>query len=553
MSESDNRQEPTDKVPGGEVPGIDPTQPAGSAPPPATVPQTPPGQVPAPAGATTGSMAPKTGNAPGTPPANSATRAVAQKTTNRRRTAFVISAIVIVLAIVGGVLGIVLSSSSPSSSPTGSPRGSPPGSQSLPTTPLPTLVPAPPLIPGGVSPPKTINDTCSEDVTTSLAQWLYSLPNGKSTRTIVDFGTGCYEVNGQLWLRGFKNWVFEGGTIEQKTAMTGNIDTSFVPKEAPYCGSGQYGNTSGSPDGRVAITFFMEGGCDITFLDMQIVGPNILGERDGPKIQDTAITFAGTQRGLVDHISVRNPYGDYVDAQGLHEAPFGGGQFRATDITVENSTFSGAGREGIGIIIASRIVVEHNTFYSVAATVFDIEFDAFCKCGRQNDILIADNTIVGQNYAFLLAADTAAEVNRFRFTGNNLTDGAQFRIEIKPETPSMNIEIDHNTATGPARWPHRASITITNVTGALILDNTSPVYTWQQGDTAAGPFARISSGEVEGNKLTTVSSPYHQPGNLVITDGGTSCGNVSGTGASLDPPCPSTPTVDQPRGAAAPN
>lgn len=124
---------------------------------------------------------------------------------------------------------------------------------------------------------------------------------------------------------------------------------------------------------------------------------------------------------------------------------------------------------------------------------------------------------------------------------------------MEPQSISENIEIDHNTATGPARWPHRASITITNVTGALILDNTSPVYAWQQGDETAGPFARISSGEVEGNKLTPVSSPTHQLGNLVITVGGTSCGNVSGSGGSLGPSCPSTPTVEQPQGAAAPN
>jgi hypothetical protein len=468
-----------------------------------------------------------------------------------RRRAFVISAIIVVLAIVGGVIGVVLTSTSSSSSPGPTPKPAP--SPPISTTPLPTSIPAPPLIPGGVSPPSSINDTCSQDVTTPLAQWLYSLPNAKPTRTIVDFGKGCYEVDGQMWLRGFKNWVFEGGTIEQKTVKAGKVDISFVPKVAPYCGSDAFGNSAGAPDGKVDITFFMEGGCDITFLDMRFFGPNGKGKRGGQNIQDTAITFAGTQRGLVDHISVRDPFGDYVDTQGLHEAPHGGGEYRAEDITVENSTFSGAGREGIGIIISSRIVIEDNTFYSAAETMFDIEFDAYCECGKQEDILIADNTIVGQHYAFLLAAVTAAEIDRFRFTGNNLIDGAQMRIDIAPQTPSKNVEIDHNTATGAAIWPHRASITISNVTGALVLDNTSPIYPWQPGDAAAGPFARISSGEVEGNKLTLVPSPTHQPGNVVVTQGGSDCGNVSEAGASLDSGCSSTPQVQQPQGAAAPS
>jgi Right handed beta helix region len=383
--------------------------------------------------------------------------------------------------------------------------------------------------------------------------WLYTLPNAKPSRTIVDFGKGCYEVDGELWLRDFQNWVFEGGTIKQAVAKPGPVDTSMMPKSPAYCGSNKFTKPAGTPVKTAVLTFFMEGGCDITFLDMQILGPNVPGKGAGKDIVDTAITFAGTQRGLVDSVTIRNPYGDYVDAQGLHEAPDAGGKFPATDITVENSSFSGSGREAIGIILASRITVRDNTFYSAAQTMFDIEFDATCECGHQNDILIADNKIVGQHYAFLLSAATAAEVDRFRFTDNDLVDGAQMRAQIKPASQSYNIEIDHNTATGAASWPHRASIIMTHVNGALVLDNIAPVYPWQAGDTVGGPFARINSGVVSGNKLTLVTGVVHQPGSLMVAIGGaTACGNFSGSGSAIGSACSSLPSVDAPAGAAAP-
>jgi Right handed beta helix region len=470
----------------------------------------------------------------------------------RRRRAPLIVGIAVVLAAASSILGYELSSST-SSPPSSSPQPAPARGPVPSPAPTPTSTPSVPLIPGGVAPPASINDTCAQDVTTPLMNWLYTLPNAKPSRTIVDFGKGCYEVNGELWLRGFQNWVFEGGTIKQTVAKPGPISTSMMPKSPPYCGSKRFADPAGTPATAFAVTFFMEGGCDITFMDMQILGPNSAGNRGGKNIQDTAITFAGTQRGLVNSVTIRNPYGDYVDAQGLHEAPDAGGKFEATDITVENSSFSGAGREAIGVILASKITVKDNTFYSAAETMFDIEFDATCDCGHQNDILIADNKIVGQHYAFLLAAYTAAEIDRFRFTGNDLVDGAQMRVAIEPQSQSYNIEIDHNTATGAAAWPHRPSITMTDVNGALILDNIAPVYPWTAGDTVGGPFARVNSGVVSGNKLTLVRGQVHQPGSLVVATGGaTACDNFSGSGSAIGSACSSLPTVAAPAQAAAP-
>ncbi len=76
-----------------------------------------------------------------------------------------------------------------------------------------------------------------------------------------------------------------------------------------------------------------------------------------------------------------------------------------------------------------------------------IEFDSPRPVGLQTDILIADNTIVRQHYAFLVAVFIAAKIERLWFTGNDLIDGGQLRIWIDPGIESEDIRVDHNMLT----------------------------------------------------------------------------------------------------------
>jgi hypothetical protein len=313
------------------------------------------------------------------------------------------------------------------------------------------------------TPPASINATCATDVTIPLAKWLYSLPSGMPTAPrVVNFGTGCYLVNGSLFLRGFRYFTFEGGTFKQTTPLVGESYPPLINGPA-YCGRNNVFTQASGTDflsytkDPVVIPFFFEGGCDITVSGMHFVGPDTTGTGGGEAEQDTFLTFAGTQTAFVDDVTIRGPFGDCLDAQALHEAPGPvEGSYEATNITLTDSRCSDAGRDDIGIVLASRIDIVHDRFSSAADSVFDVEFDA--TGGVQADIDIADNVIVGQHYAYLLSAQTGAAVERLQFSGNAMIDGAQMRVVIADGLPGDNVRVDYNRASGVSTaagetWP----------------------------------------------------------------------------------------------------
>jgi Right handed beta helix region len=335
----------------------------------------------------------------------------------------------------------------------------------------------------GYTPPVTVNDTCSSDDTEALTSWLYSLPVGSPAKpTIVHFRKGaCYQVNGELYLRGFRSLFVdgEGATFKQAAPPTcpvkGNrcanrakvSETSVRdnPTTAPYCGSDAYMNDGRSEDSANDTMWDFEGGCDITFEDLKIEGTNTGAGR--ARETDSFISFAGTQRALVDDVTETDPYGDYVDCSGLHEAGIGA-SFPCTDLTVEHSTFSGAGRVGFGLIVCERVAIEDNTISSAAATVFDIEIDSLG--GLQTDIDIDHNTIVGQRYAYLLSAQTGGKIERLRFSDNKMTDKAQMRVVIKDRLSGSDVQVSGNTwsaasSASGGTWP---AVRITGIEGDTV-------------------------------------------------------------------------------------
>jgi hypothetical protein len=290
--------------------------------------------------------------------------------------------------------------------------------------------------------PAGVNTTCKSDDTKVLESYLDKLPADSTA----NFGSDCLQVDGTIWIRGARGLTIEGGRWEQATPSPGETAVRNNPATAPYCGRSTYRNSLYSePTAGTVIMFWIEGGCRITLSHMTIVGSNH-GPGGGPLEQDTFVQFNGTQVALVDDVRMQAPYGDYVDASSLLECGNCGYDYPATDITVEGSTFSGSGREGIGLINVDRMRVDDNVFKSAADTMFDVEVDSLG--GKQWDIDIANNTIVGQHYAYLLAADTGGIVERLQFSGNLMTNGGQMRVVFAIADAGSNIRIDHNTATG---------------------------------------------------------------------------------------------------------
>jgi hypothetical protein len=396
--------------------------------------------------------------------------------------------------------------------------------------------------------PSTINSTCRSDVTVPLENWLYTLPQGSPGHdTVVSFVRhGCYVVNGQVYLRGFRDFVFNGNhsTFVQRAPVIGETTDADLALRPAYCGYSGWTDPRYTEVQTVAIMWLVEGGCDLTFEDMGVTGTNH-AEGGGSKMQDSFMAFDGAQRVLVDHVWMHGPYGDYIDVQGLHEAPDGGGAYPGEDVNIENSSFWGSGRDGIAVILAQRVTVEHNTFYSAADTIFDLEFDSFTAAGLQSDINIAHNAIVGQHDAFTLAAITSARLQRIAFVDNTLRRGAQLRIDIAPAQLSNDIVILGNTVSEAATWPGRPTISVHDATETLIERNTVPMFWWKPGEQFGGPFAQVASGTIERNVFVP-ESIARQTGGILVNEGGVACSNKTSRGRLLDRMCTTQPTVTMP-------
>jgi len=231
-------------------------------------------------------------------------------------------------------------------------------------------------------------------------------------------------------------------------------------------------------------------------------------------------------------VTMRAPFGDYVDITAFHESL----GYPATDITIENSTFMNSGREGISETNgAERVTIEHNTFegnYESTATIFDIEMDVVYRGYVDEDILIAHNTIIGEAYCFVLSAQTGAELRRVAFNDNTLTHGAQMRIYIAPHAfgrdANNNIEIEGNTSDASSTWPYRSPVNVFNTVDVLVLGNTDPRPTY--GGTGR-PFAA-----------------------LAIAKSDLACGNETNAGAKTDAACPLVqPRIHAPATATLPS
>ena len=139
------------------------------------------------------------------------------------------------------------------------------------------------------SPPPSIPSDCSQDVTIPLWDWLYSLPLGSLSSPVeVDFAhSGCYQIDGQLWLRGFTDTTFNGNgaTFKNTESPNHNETAGKLPMNYPeWCLSDSETTTVVRPakdtylesdtGARSDIMFDFEGGCDITLENMNIEEQN---------------------------------------------------------------------------------------------------------------------------------------------------------------------------------------------------------------------------------------------------------------------------------------
>ncbi len=299
-------------------------------------------------------------------------------------------------------------------------------------------------------------------------------------------------MDGGLYLRNFRHYIFDGNgaTFLQKSAPAPLSFSGEAPRAAIYCSSSTQYNEGFQY--YPPITWWLEGGCDITIENMVIHGANPrAGAPGGTNDPDSAIQLSGVEGALVTNVTVHDVYGDFVTVSGLHEGPGGGGGQPSTDVTVTNNQFNGAGRQGVSTEYVNRVLIANNTLKNVAATVFDTESDI--DGGNSDNIDITNNNVQNgnQTYAALLSAQSGANIDNFAFTNNDMSSGAEMRVimsaDIGNDVTFDNVTISGNVATGvdtgqgclqPAVQFNPGSLgTESNI---LVANNTIPSSPWNK-------------------------------------------------------------------------
>jgi hypothetical protein len=389
------------------------------------------------------------------------------------------------------------------------------------------------------TPPKTIDTTCKVDDTASLGAWLMSVRDGTPGHdSIAKLKKGaCYLVNGSWWWRGARNIDLDGNGATIRETSTTVPDTVVGgrdnPSVAPYCGSTAYMNDLYSGITSQVELLTLDGGCDLTIKDLTITGSHSSKSGDTPALQpDSFISIDGAQRVLLLDDTEHGPWGDFVTISGLHEAPGGGGGMPSTDVTIEHSRFSYAGRMGISETNgAHRVLISQDTFQGAGLTMFDDETDVTYAAAIDTDIDITHDKIIGQNYGYLFAAYTGTELQRVAITDLQLVTGAQIRIFVAPHnfggSANANVLISGNTSTASSTWPNRSPVNVLNTVDVLVMGNTDPLPSI--GGTGY-PFATLG-------KSSSLA-----------------CGNKTPTGVAFDAACPSQlPAIVPPAVPALPN
>lgn len=412
---------------------------------------------------------------------------------------------------------------------------------------------APPVYPPGalvVSP--NVTSDCSRDVTQPMMQWLYSLPAGTPSRpVVVRFPQGaCYRVDGSLYLRNFRDFVFDGnGSVFRQVSPTFETTPGFDPASTPYCGSSytRPGVHAGEPATVTAITWWFEGGCDIVLENLDIEGPNsctTCNPQVTSRLQvDSGIQLSGVQRALVTRSTVKYVEGDFVTVSGLHEAG-GGADYPSTDVSIVGNNFDTSGREGVSNIYVDRVRIVDNTLRRIGATVFDLEGDVPGGCTCNVDI---EHNDISRASPYLLAALTGTSVNRFSFSDNRLTDGAAVQMQINANV-SSDLTIAGNVAGTGSSWQYPSIDLQVGVRGP----GTVPLA---RVDVRANRLPYSSNGKPfvyagpKASEVRVADNVLYAKGGVVplasaVAGAGTACGNLQATapsmrGAALDGPCSS--------------
>lgn len=303
--------------------------------------------------------------------------------------------------------------------------------------------------------PSSVPADCSTPANGALTYWLSSLPAG----SVAQLGAGrCYAANGEINLYDRSNLTIDGnGATIRLLPGTGTGHTTLV---------------------RVT------GGSDVTIENLALVGENAstASPADGCPGDSRAssyewehgIAFQGTVGGTVEHVTIKQVCGDFIEAEFDPRVPANEPAYGspAKNIVVQNSTFDGAGRMGFGLTSFAGVTIQNNTISRVNMAGVDVELDFNQEYGQ--DLLVADNSFSAIRFSLLANAGAGYYPNiaNITFTRNRSSQPVTCQPPVLSTIDQDPYYRRHFVITDNVLTAWGAAVDLTRVHDAQISGNT---------------------------------------------------------------------------------
>ena len=289
-----------------------------------------------------------------------------------------------------------------------------------------------------------VPQNCSVDVTTQIQQYLDSVPNNS---TVIFQHGACYRIDGTIHVEHRRGLVIEGNQATFKAVTSGR-----------ELGSGARGRAQ----------WDFERDDSITVANMTVLGAN-------PDVTYVAaleaqhnFNLAGVTNMLIENVSGGRTYGDFV-----YVGPQYAGQVIGSDhVTVRNSHFDRAGRQGMSITQGTNIVFDSNSLGNTARSIFDLEPNS--ASGNIEHVTIENNSIGHSRLNFLANWGAASKIDDINILNNQLNDHV-LSVDVNAPVGARrsNYVISGNTSSGAAGNPAGAALIFRHVDNIVVSGNTT--------------------------------------------------------------------------------
>ncbi len=316
--------------------------------------------------------------------------------------------------------------------------------------------------------PAYIDATGKTDDSKPLQKFIDRLPNG---RTVKFHRDGRYRVEGTLKVGNRHDLTFDGQDA-----------TVFATKRGK----------------RDRVQWWVKRGSDIVFRNINVRGahPNG-GTSKGAYVRKLetqhGFKLEGVKNVELDHVEVTDVYGDfvYITRDLARRNP-------SVNVWIHDSTFRRNGRQGIAIVSATNVIIEHNRVDHTRRSTVDLEPNG--SSWHISNVFILNNS-VGKGRLLFVASHGQGPVDNVVIQGNQLR-GQDLTIDAMPpgKDRRSNWVIKDNVSDTTV---HHRPMRFFNVDGLVITGNTQRVSNKEPGVVLNGDCGtRVSGNEFGAGAVT---------------------------------------------------